>query len=143
MMMGWSVMRTQVLLPLVIALTATLFVAGSAAGTATVIRGDAKAGEAIYSRCVACHSLAQDRTGPRHCGVIGRRAGSVSGFGYSDAMKRSKLVWNVKTLDRFIQNPMRTVPGTAMGYAGIADQQERADLIAYLAQANSSAVCRP
>jgi len=103
--------------------------------------GDPKAGEAIYSRCLACHALAYDRTGPRHCGLFGRRAGSVKGFAYSKAMKRSNIVWNAKTLDRFLSNPMKAVPGTAMGYAGIADKQERADLIAYLEQANGSAPC--
>jgi cytochrome c len=138
--MRWSLSHPQaLLLPLVVALASL----PAAARAATAIPGDAKAGEAIYARCAACHSLAQDRTGPRHCGVIGRRAGSVPGFAYSDAMKRSKLVWNVKTLDRFLQNPMRVIPGTAMGYAGIADKQERADLIAYLSHANQSAACRP
>ncbi len=52
-------------------------------------RGQPKAGEAIYARCLACHALAYDRTGPRHCGLFGRRAGSVKDFAYSDAMKRS------------------------------------------------------
>ena len=104
--------------------------------------GDPKAGEAIYSRCLACHALAYDRTGPRHCGLIGRRAGSVKGFAYSEAMKRSKIVWSEKTLDRFLANPLKAVPGTAMGYAGVTDKKERADLIAYLEQANSSPECR-
>lgn len=98
-------------------------------------------GEAIYARCLACHALAYDRTGPRHCGLFGRRAGSVKGFAYSDAMKRSKIVWNEKTLDRFLANPLKTLPGTAMGYAGVTDRKERADLIAYLKQANESALC--
>ena len=103
--------------------------------------GDPKAGEAIYSRCLACHALAYDRTGPRHCGLFGRRAGGVRGFAYSEAMKRSNIVWNAKTLDRFLANPLKAVPGTSMGYAGIADSKERADLIAYLEQANRSEPC--
>ena len=98
-------------------------------------KGDAKAGEAVYSRCLACHAIGYDRTGPRHCGLIGRKAGSVPGFAYSDAMKKSGIVWNEKTLDRFIQNPLKTVPGTAMGYDGVKDPKERADLIAYLVAA--------
>jgi cytochrome c len=102
--------------------------------------GDAKAGEAIYDRCLACHALAYDRTGPRHCGLFGRRAGSVPGYPYSEAMKKSKIAWNAQTLDRFLRNPMKAVPGTSMGYAGIADAKERRDLIAYL-QRNSS--CPP
>ena len=92
----------------------------------------------MYSRCLACHALAYDRVGPRHCGLLGRRAGSVPGFQYSDAMKRSGLVWNEKTLDRFLADPLKTVPGTTMTYAGVADAKERADLIAYLKTAECS-----
>lgn len=103
--------------------------------------GDPNAGEAIYARCLACHALGYDRTGPRHCGLFGRRAGSVRGFAYSDAMKRSKIVWNEKTLDRFLASPLTAVPGTAMGYAGVTDTKERVDLIAYLRQANGSRQC--
>jgi cytochrome c len=93
---------------------------------------DAKRGEELYARCAACHALAFDRVGPRHCGLIGRRAGSVQGFEYSPAMKNSRLVWNARTLDRFIADPPGSLPGTAMTYAGIKDAAERADLIAYL-----------
>ena len=57
-------------------------------------------------------------------------------------MKRSKIVWSERTLDRFIADPMGTVPGTAMGYAGVKDPRERADLIAYLRQADASPACR-
>jgi cytochrome c len=102
---------------------------------------DVKLGEAVYARCLACHALAYDRTGPRHCGLFGRRAGSVPGFAYSDAMKRSHIVWNAKTLDRFLANPTQAVPGTSMGYAGVTDRAERAALIAYLKQANNTPEC--
>ncbi|HEY0488271.1 MAG TPA: c-type cytochrome [Telluria sp.] len=97
--------------------------------------GNAAAGKVVYERCLACHALAYDRTGPRHCGLFGRRAGSVPGFDYSDAMQRSHIVWDEKTLNLFLADPLRTVPGTSMGYAGIKDRAERADLIAYLKQA--------
>jgi cytochrome c len=90
---------------------------------------------------MACHALAYDRTGPHHCGLFNRRAGSVSGFNYSPAMLRSGIIWNDKTLNRFLTNPQKMVPGTAMGYAGVSDKQERADLIAYLKHANASALC--
>lgn len=106
------------------------------------LHGNAKNGEAIYARCGACHSLTYDRTGPRHCGLFGRRAGSVKGFTYSEAMKKSGIIWNAKTLDQFLANPMKMVPGTAMGYAGIPDPQDRADLIAYLKQAGESDICK-
>lgn len=120
------------------------FAAGTALSAPKVAAptGDPRAGQAIYARCQACHSLAYNRTGPKHCGLIGRRAANVPGFTYSRAMKRSKIVWSKKTLDRFLTNPMKVVPGTTMGYAGIKDKKERADLIAYLEQANSSEECR-
>jgi len=123
------------------ALAAIAFAVSTASGAAAP-PGDPNAGEAIYSRCLACHALAYDRTGPRHCGLFGRKAGSVKGFAYSDAMKRSKIVWNDKTLDRFIADPFKTVPGTAMGYAGVKDPKERADLIAYLKRAGASPECQ-
>lgn len=123
---------------------AGLFAASALALAASAgLPGDPKAGEEIYARCLACHALAYDRTGPRHCGLVGRRAGSVKGFAYSDAMKRSNIVWNEKSLDRFLANPLAAVPGTTMGYAGVPDDRERADLIAYLRQAGASPQCRP
>jgi cytochrome c len=122
---------------------AVILAAALASGAALAApKGDAKKGEEIYSRCLACHALGYDRTGPRHCGLFGRKAGSVPGFAYSDAMKHSKIVWNAKTLDRFITDPMKAVPGTAMGYAGVKDPQERADLIAYLEAANKGPECK-
>jgi cytochrome c len=92
----------------------------------------AGASEELYGRCAGCHSLEQNRTGPRHCDLVGRRAGSVPGFDYSEAMKRSGIVWTEKNLDRFLSNPLKMVPGTTMTYAGIGDPRERAELIAYL-----------
>ncbi|WIM10639.1 cytochrome c family protein [Enhydrobacter sp.] len=97
--------------------------------------GDPKRGEAIYHRCLACHSLEHNRVGPRHCGLFGRKAGTVEGYAYSTAMKKYGVIWNEKTLDHFLENPLKAVPGTKMGYAGVKDPQERADLIAYLEQA--------
>jgi cytochrome c len=115
---------------------------GAASACAAWAAGDPARGEEVYTRCLACHALANDRVGPRHCGVIGRRAGSVPGFAYSDAMKRSKLVWDDKTLDRFLAKPMKVVPGTAMTYDGVPDAKDRADLIAYLRRANAGPECR-
>ncbi len=103
---------------------------------------DVRKGEALYGRCLACHALDYDRTGPHHCGLIGRKAGSVKGFQYSEAMKRSKFIWNTATLDKFLANPLAMIPGTTMGYAGISDAQERRDLIAYLRAANASEECK-
>ena len=101
---------------------------------AALAAGDPVAGEALYSRCQGCHAIEYNRTGPKHCGLMGRRAGSVPGYEYSAAMKSSGIVWNGKTLDRFLADPLKTVPGTTMTYAGVPDAKERASLIAYLEQ---------
>lgn len=103
---------------------------------------DARRGEQVYARCLACHALAYDRVGPRHCGLFGRLAGSVPGFSYSPAMKKSGIVWSDRTLDRFLSGPLKMVPGSAMTYDGVADPKERSDLIAYLKQANEMPECR-
>ena len=123
-------------------LLAAVVITGSGIPYPAPAAGDALRGEAIYSRCLACHALAYDRTGPRHCGLFGRKAGSVPGFSYSEAMKNSDITWDEDTLNTFLESPMDTVPGTSMGYAGITDPQERSDLIAYLKQQNASPTCR-
>jgi len=119
-----------------------LLAAGAlAAGAHALAAPDAVRGEQVYARCLACHALAVDRVGPRHCGLFGRLAGSVPGFSYSEAMKKSKIIWNDKTLDRFLAKPLAVVPGTAMTYDGVPDPKDRADLIAYLRQADETPAC--
>ena len=118
-------------------LAAVLAALLSGGASASAADGNAERGEEIYTRCLACHTLAQNRVGPRHCGLFDRKAGSVPNYAYSPAMKKYGVTWNEETLDRFIENPMKTVPGTKMGYAGVKDAQERADLIAYLKRATS------
>ena len=103
---------------------------------------DEARGEQVYTRCLACHALAYDRVGPRHCGLFGRVAGSVPEFSYSPAMKSSRIIWNDKTLDRSVTKPLKMVPGSTMTYDGVADPKERADLIAYLKHANETPECR-
>jgi cytochrome c len=95
-----------------------------------------KRGEEVYARCAACHAIEANRTGPQHCGLFGRRAGTAPGFdGYSKAMRASGIVWDEHSLNVFLQDPIKAVPGTAMGYAGVKDDKERADLIAWLREA--------
>lgn len=103
---------------------------------------DPVAGEKIYQRCMACHSFTENRTGPKHCGLFGRKAGSVSGFNYSDAMRNSGITWNDESLDAFLKSPLKNIPGTIMGYAGVKDNQERLDLIAYLKKASQANDCK-
>ena len=123
-----------------------LAVAGMADAATSAPPADSKQqvlhGEQVYERCQACHALAQDRVGPHHCGLLGRRAGSVPGFAYSQAMKDSRITWDEKTLNLFLSGPLKAVPGTSMTYDGVPDAKDRADLIAYLRHANESAECR-
>ena len=99
---------------------------------ARLAAGEGPVGEAIYERCLACHAVERNRTGPRHCGLAGRRAGSVPGFVYSEAMKRADIVWTTETLDGFLADPFAYLPGTSMGYDGVKDDRERAALIPWL-----------
>lgn len=111
-------------------------------GLAAQAAPDSVRGKQIYARCLGCHALASDRVGPRHCGLLGRRAASVAGFDYSSAMKRSGIVWDEKTLNRFLEKPLSAVPGTSMTYDGVTDADDRSDLIAYLKKVNTEAACK-
>ena len=103
-----------------------------AIASAVFATGDAVRGQPLYeSRCIACHSVDQSRVGPARQGVFGRRAGRVAGYDYSAALKASKVVWSEKTLNAWLENPERMIPGQKMGYR-VADADDRADLIAYL-----------
>ena len=94
--------------------------------------GEAGRGEQLYeSRCTACHSLDANRIGPMHRGVFGRKAGSVADFEYSSAVKRSKIVWNEQTLERWLTDPEKLIPGQKMGYQ-VPDPVDRADIVSFL-----------
>jgi cytochrome c len=97
--------------------------------------GDPVHGAEIYQRCQACHSIEHDLVGPRHAGLFGRKAGSVPGFPYSEAMRNSGITWSETTLNAFLSGPQAYVPGTFMTFTGLPDPQERADVIAYLKEA--------
>lgn len=96
------------------------------------LAADGARGKQLYeSRCIGCHSIDQNRVGPAHKGVFGRKAGSVKGYDYSAAVKSSKLIWNERTLDRWLANPEATIPGNKMGYS-LPESVDRADIIEYL-----------
>ncbi len=106
---------------------------------AAVAGGDPAAGRALYQeRCSACHSLDFNGVGPAHRGVFGRAAGQAPGYAYSPALKAARLTWDAVTLDRWLADPERVVPGQRMG-VNVPDASERADLIAYLEQASRAA----
>ena len=93
---------------------------------------EAARGQQLYeSRCIACHSLESNRIGPQHRNVFGRRAGTVAGYDYSNALRESKVVWNERTLDAWLENPERLIPGQKMGFQ-LGDARERASIIEYL-----------
>ena len=95
---------------------------------------DASAGKAVFAQCAACHAIsAAHGVGPGLANVLGRKAGSAAGFRYSPAMKRATLNWDPKSLDSYLRDPQAAVPGNTMPFAGLADDKQRADLIAYLA----------
>jgi len=90
------------------------------------------AGQDIYNRCIGCHSPDRNRTGPMHCGLVGRISGTVDGFNYSAAMRNAGITWTADALDRFLEAPLEVVPGTTMGFAGIDNATERMQLVAWL-----------
>lgn len=105
------------------------------------MRGDAARGERAFQRCYSCHSVDSNDTaklqGPNLFQIIGRAAGATPVFDYSDAMREKAaagLTWDAGTLDRYIADAEAVVPGTRLSVPPLRDEQERADLIAYLAR---------
>lgn len=88
---------------------------------------------ASFATCGVCHSVApgQNMIGPSLAGVVGRRAGTASGFAYSPAMRGANITWNDGTLDRYLADPAAVVPGGSMPAPGVDATQRRA-IIAYL-----------
>ena len=92
-------------------------------------------GEPAFRACTACHSLEPNRnmTGPSLAELWNRKAGSLSSFTrYSPAIKSADIVWNDKTLDEWLKDPQRLIPGNTMTFPGIKDAGQRADLLAFL-----------
>ncbi len=104
----------------------------SLAASGAVAAGDTDRGKALYAtKCAACHSLDYNGVGPAHKGVFGRKAGLADGYSYSPALQASGLTWNEGTLNRWLANPAKLVPGQKMGIT-VPNARERSDLIAYL-----------
>jgi cytochrome c len=98
---------------------------------------DLGAGKRSFAKCRACHSLEKGKNliGPSLYGLFGRKAGTAPGFSYTDANKKSGIVWNEKALLEYLKKPQATIPGTKMIFAGIRSEEERKNLIAFLEEA--------
>jgi cytochrome c len=112
----------------------------SAAAPAQALSGNAKLGAQLFGACAACHSLTPNRnmTGPSLAGIWGRKAGTLASFDrYSPEIKASGITWNEGTLNFWLTNPAKVIPGNSMPFDGIDKPQVRADLIAYLKDASA------
>lgn len=115
-------------------LLAGLMAANAWAASAPGGTGDPAAGEDVFIKCSGCHQAgegAENSIGPQLNGLIGRKAASVPGYDYSDALKASGLVFDEPTLREFIHDPKAKVPGTKMNYAGLAKEKDIDDILAY------------
>ena len=106
-------------------------------GSPALAEGDAAAGEKVFKKCKACHSLEEGKkkVGPSLFGVTGKAAGAVEGFKYSKAMMESGLTWDDETLAKYLTKPKALVPKTKMSFAGLKKEKQRKSLIAYLKEA--------
>ena len=107
--------------------------APAAAPATPIAGGDAAAGRLVFRKCQACHSMEPGKTilGPSLAGVMGRKAGSDPNYNYSPAMKQANIVWDAKTLDVYLSDPQKVVPGNKMPFPGLKTEHDRADVIAY------------
>jgi nitrite reductase (NO-forming) len=101
----------------------------------TSLQGDAGAGRQVFKKCQACHSLEPGKIilGPSLSGIIGRKSGAEPNFNYSPAMKQAALTWDAATLDAYLMDPQKIVPGNRMPFPGLKTDQDRKDVIAFLA----------
>jgi cytochrome c len=118
----------RIKLATIVALVPMLVMAHSQVSLAA---GDPVRGEQIYEGCTDCHALDENSVGPKHRNVFGSKAGAVSDYHYSAALKSSGIVWSEDTLDKWLTDSQALVPGNKMFFR-VPDAQARADIIAYL-----------
>jgi len=100
--------------------------------------GNAEEGAEVFKKCRACHDVgpeARNKVGPVLNDIVGRKAGTIEGFPYSEANKSAgakDLVWTEEALFKYLENPLSYMPGTKMAFAGLKDPQDRKDIIAFL-----------
>jgi len=115
--------------------------ASAPAAAAAPVTGDVAAGKLVFRKCQACHSLESGKNGlgPSLAGLIGKKAGGVPNYNYSPAMKGSDLTWDVATLDTYLSDPQKSVPGNKMPFPGLKTENERNAVIAFLASTSAPA----
>ena len=122
-------MQPKIIPSIALAAGVALLAALAAAGGP---KGDTDAGRSAFERrCTGCHALDHEKTGPRLAGVVGRKAGTVLAFPYSDAVKKSTVVWNEAILDKWLTDPESVIPDTDMAFR-LDNAVERAAIIAFL-----------
>jgi len=124
-----------------ILMTAAIALAAQSAGADGHAQGDPAKGERLFRQCSACHIVEGDRrsAGPTLEGIVGREAGIIEGFRYSDALANSGLTWDAETLRAFFIAPNEVVPGNAMSFRGVRRDTDADDLVAYLESLGASA----
>jgi cytochrome c len=103
--------------------------------------GDPDNGQAKFALCQACHTVTAggpNMTGPNLHGIFGRKAGTLPGYTYSDAMKGAGWTWDAQHLDAWLAGPTKVLPGTKMTFVGLPNPKDRVDVIAYLKIASGS-----
>jgi cytochrome c len=128
-------MGTQSVKPFHLTILAAL--AFTASASTAFAAGDAAAGETKFRVCKVCHQVgenAKNFVGPELNGVVGRKAGTVAGYNYSDANKNSGLTWDEDTLTKYLRSPRAVAPGTKMAFPGLPNDDDIANIIAYLKQ---------
>ncbi|HJQ61136.1 MAG TPA: cytochrome c family protein [Vineibacter sp.] len=97
---------------------------------------DAAEGEKVFRRqCFICHTVDKGgptKQGPNLFGIVGRKTGTIEGFKYTEANKKADITWTSETLDPYLTNPRKVIPGTNMAFAGLAKPEDRKNLISYL-----------
>ena len=117
--------------------TLAVAVLAAAALTQTARAQDAAAGEKVFRQCFPCHSIgegAKNKVGPELNGLDGRHSGAAPDYHYSDANKKSGIVWNETTFKEYIKDPRAKIAGTKMIFPGVKNDKEIGDLWAYLKQ---------
>jgi cytochrome c len=118
--------------------THTMDDGGTASMTPLTGEGDPVHGKEVFQkRCTGCHSMTEDREGPRLQRIFGRVSGNVAGFAYSDTLKKAHIVWDRVSLERWLTDPDSLVPGNNMSFP-VSNSRDRLDLIGYLQQISST-----